>query len=124
MKKLFLFLVIPLIACLPGPEPPPADGGAGGDGGSGGADGCVAEPGWHAEPNALGSWDWDCDGVEELRWTEHGSCDPVTCELVEGWSSPIGLAPCGLGARWVGDCVPFPGGMCGTEPGDRTQECR
>ena len=71
-------------------------------------------------PTSSGSWDWDCNSVEERRWLDVGSCSgSVVCDLVEGWSESV--AACGESAMWVTSCS---GLTCDESGIARTQTCR
>jgi len=42
-----------------------------------------------------GEWDYNCNGVEELRWTELSYCDPNTMEQPDGWYYDTVVPACG-----------------------------
>ncbi len=93
--------------------------------------------GWHASDRGDGSFDYDCDGAEERRWTDEVgctvtvACDPeeptdctVTCTLdQEGWSTSP--PACGSSGFWVTGCVEDQNALSCTYAGTtETQECR
>lgn len=75
---------------------------------------------WATLPRSDGSWDWDCNGVEERQWLDVGSCSgSLFCEATEGWSG--GVAGCGETALWVSGCS---GLSCDESGVARVQTCR
>jgi hypothetical protein len=81
-----------------------------------------------------GSFDYDCDGTEELRWTMVGNCaldrtDGVGCDFAPGWEVRT-VPDCGVRTPFLEDssqCVfedrPL-GGRCTATPLFRRQECQ
>ena len=78
------------------------------------------------------SWDYNCDGEEELRYDAFGTCtyDPITgdCAMTEGWVGSSGgtMPGCGVFGSWLGGCT-FDGSTGTCEPGaasSRMQTCR
>jgi hypothetical protein len=73
------------------------------------------------------SFDYNCDGTEEQRWTTMGSCSTGSdgsCVGTEGWH---GSTPpdCGVNHYWMGTCSRSSGGTGCTAPSTmRVQECR
>ncbi|MEC7520180.1 MAG: hypothetical protein VYE22_09965 [Myxococcota bacterium] len=44
-------------------------------------------PGWRTVDRGDGSFDWNCDGVEELQYPDHATCEPATSDGTgEGWT--------------------------------------
>ena len=75
---------------------------------------------WASLSRSDGSWDWDCNGVEERRWLDVGSCSgSVVCGFTEGWSG--GVAECGENTLWITGCS---GLTCEESGSARTQTCR
>ena len=76
------------------------------------------------------SFDYNCDGTEERRWTTMGSCTRATdgtCVGVNGWMGGSGGGPpaCGASGSWMGSCTSGgTGSMCIASGTSRTQECR
>ncbi|MDI7269410.1 MAG: hypothetical protein QME96_15590, partial [Myxococcota bacterium] len=70
----------------------------------------------------VGSFDYNCDGTEERRWTATGgNCIWRTGDCIEtvGWQG--GTAPrCGQAGAWVDECDSF----CRPVALTRIQECR
>ena len=78
-----------------------------------------------------GSYDYDCDGIEERRYGVWGSCQLVStgCDYYPGWSN--GNVPsCGLYRDWITACElqfePYGGATCIEidEPSPRIQTCQ
>jgi len=73
-------------------------------------------------PDSVQSFDYNCDGEIEQRWTEHGLCDG-SCTLHEGWQNDT--APeCGHTAAFVSGCNLFMGNCTMTIDAFRRQQCR
>jgi len=73
-------------------------------------------------PDSVLSFDYNCDGEAEQRWTEGGFCDG-SCTLHEGWQHDE--APgCGQTAAFVSGCNSFLGTCTMTIDGFRRQPCR
>ena len=81
---------------------------------------------WFPAPRDCGdvvSFDYDCDGVEEPRWTDTGggcSISGLDCLSTLGWEG-TGVPACGSTARWVQGCLVV---TCIASIVNRTQECR
>lgn len=64
-----------------------------------------AHPGqkrWFSEPRSGGSYDYDCNGSNERRWTDSGKCINSCHDARRGW---VGGEPkCGAGGTWLVDC--------------------
>jgi hypothetical protein len=87
--------------------------------------------------NACGSYDRNCDGDAEKRWTYNAECESpysVTelCGVgVSGWYSPSDPS-CGSSGTWLTDCSYNDGGSwwdpsddyCELDTSSKTQECR
>ena len=75
-----------------------------------------------------GSYDYDCDGVEERRYGVVGSCQVVAtgCNAILGWSN--GSVPsCGTSRDWVTACefqFEFTGSTCVEDTTPRIQTCQ
>lgn len=110
-------------------------GGSGGEQGGGGALPCSfdcydtnadAHPGqtaWFETNRGDGSFDYNCDGIEEPEWPDHGSCYVMSGQcgpFTEGWYSSSAPA-CGESGSWLTSCVAM-GAGCVTEA--RIQACR
>ena len=91
--------------------------------------------GWFDKANKCGSWDYNCSGKAEKRWTVKANagnkCSGFTCECYanpEGWP---GAAPaCGVSGSWVYDftwdgsfTIPFVNACTKKEYKPRTQQC-
>jgi hypothetical protein len=83
-----------------------------------------------SQPRADGSFDWNCDGLEEIRWDRFGRCNPSPfCSLAESqggsavfsWLTEI--PECGTEALFLTGCPLVPGG-CGRFFEPRVQSCR
>jgi|6_EtaG_2_1085325.scaffolds.fasta_scaffold00078_9 hypothetical protein len=60
-------------------------------------------PGWRTMDRGDGSFDWNCDGVEELQYPDHATCEPATSD--------------GTGGGWTRVCEePAPGGCIRLRP--------
>ena len=87
--------------------------------------------GWHdthyTTPSGTRSFDYDCSGTAEPRWTRQGmGCMSVAagCVLDDGWceSFPPGPNPaCGREGNW---CTCVSGATCRPQSEIRLQECR
>ena len=103
---------------------------------------CNTEP--LANPNATtfrtsartgcGGYDYDCDGMDERRYTAVNACQSSgTCFInracgneYDGWSG-ASIPNCGASANYLSNCVavPFCGGdICDSTSASRTQSCR
>lgn len=72
------------------------------------------------------SYDWNCDGTEERRWTGFGTdcgVGPGGGCTGDGWVGVDGVPPCGT-AQTYRRCVPSSSAGCVPREGPRTQECR
>ncbi len=75
-----------------------------------------------------GSFDWDCDGVEEPEYPSEASCaldtDKAECTGDPGWES--GVPACGVSGTWVEACggAASTDGSCGGKTTTLTQTCR
>jgi hypothetical protein len=59
--------------------------------------------GWATTAMGDGSWDWDCNGTDEVESTDLGSCgDWPSCGGTTGWRD--GIPACGETAAWQFDC--------------------
>jgi hypothetical protein len=74
-----------------------------------------------------GSFDYNCDTVEEQRWTVLGSCttgSDGSCVGTEGWHGST-VPDCGLNRYWMGPCTrSSTGTTCVSSSSMRVQECR
>lgn len=82
----------------------------------------------HGSPGGAPSFDWNCDGRPEPRWTGVGrTCVPDAAAgcTGDGWLMLDGAAPpCGVTGTWR-TCVASSGsGGCIPRDAPRTQECR
>ena len=84
--------------------------------------------GYATERNSRGSWDYNCNGQVDARYTETGvsvwdRCEPrgLSCDGVQGWSDAV-VPNCGQSAEFV-ICAPS-GGHCTRSRVTRTQACR
>ena len=83
-------------------------------------------------PTGCGSYDYDCNAVNELRWGRQGACRcsasndafcvSGTCELVEGWESSQ-IPACGATGIFIAECERAALG-CNVKTETRKQECR
>jgi hypothetical protein len=64
-----------------------------------------------------GGWDWNCDGVEKLKYPDRFSCDNIT----DGWNDKIGA--CGATEDWTTVHEGGPGQPCGIVLGSMQQLC-
>ncbi len=91
-----------------------------------------AHPGqtaFFASPRSDGTYDYNCDGKDELRWPIRGRCSD-DCKVVEGWAEVI--PPCGASADFITGCEALKksemaAGLtqkCKAQTDRRTQECR
>lgn len=72
------------------------------------------------------SFDYNCDGSPERRWTALGVCGDDGsggCDFAEGWQGGGSIPRCGTGAMYVTACRRM-GFSCQPTAGWRTQECR
>lgn len=73
------------------------------------------------------SFDYNCDGTEEQRYTTMGSCTTATdgsCVGTEGWSGSS-VPACGVNSYWMGVCTrTSTGTTCAAASSMRRQECR
>lgn len=93
-------------------------------------DGVAGRDGWSGEPRSNGSFDWNCDGVEELQHTEFATCpENGEPEITGGWSPyhQNSIPECGERSFW-GVLTFFHDGewQCRTVDGGRNmlQACR
>ncbi|MBW2262326.1 MAG: hypothetical protein JRG91_10170 [Deltaproteobacteria bacterium] len=100
----------------------------------------VVNPGitaYFVEPYTCGgygtpSYDYNCDGTEEQRYTAMGSCalDSITgtCTVTEGWLASGGVTTmpaCGETSSWMAGCMLDSYGDCVPSVGtSRIQTCR
>ncbi|MDQ3034417.1 MAG: putative metal-binding motif-containing protein [Myxococcota bacterium] len=78
-------------------------------------------PGWYTAPVGS-SYDYDCSGIAERRYTEVGggcSVSGGTCTRRRGWTTATAPA-CGMPGTWLEDCAPV---TCVPFTSSRTQEC-
>jgi cysteine-rich repeat protein len=83
------------------------------------------ETSWHDTPYACGatsSWDYNCDGEDELRYPSTGRCSFTTCEPTAGWW--LSVPDCGVIGTWLYDCDLAPMGRCTTDTVSFQQTCR
>ncbi|MBM4370690.1 MAG: hypothetical protein FJ098_03505, partial [Deltaproteobacteria bacterium] len=83
------------------------------------------QTGWFSTHRGDGSFDYDCSGSAEKRWTAvSGGCELFgdLCSGVPGWS---GSAPaCGAGGTWRDNCHwVFDWPPCRFDNASRTQQC-
>jgi cysteine-rich repeat protein len=81
----------------------------------------------HYCTSTYGSFDYNCDGTEQRRWSGIGSCTGSggVCAGTPGWESSTSGPPCGYSWHWITACTPDTStGECTAETIDRTQECR
>jgi len=79
--------------------------------------------GWYDTDRGDGSFDWNCDGIQEQEYTAVGSCASFLdfCAKTEGWRSSV--AACGTTDSWLSDCdIHFL--SCGENYDSRDQRCR
>jgi hypothetical protein len=72
------------------------------------------------------SWDYDCDTVEERRWTDAGRCQVESygvCSEVTGWTGDA-IPACGTAGTWLDECDWGSGGCVPLTTSARIQECR
>ena len=76
--------------------------------------------------NACFSYDWNCNGTNDLETNYTGECSGVTfsgCNAdPEGWVDEI--PSCGDSAEWIFDCSYDPPFSCDPDTGYQTQACR
>lgn len=77
---------------------------------------------YHCGPDSVLSFDYNCNGEDEPRWTERGFCDGA-CTLHEGWQGDD-VPDCGHTAAFVSGCSVFMGACTWTIDGFRRQPCR
>ncbi len=75
-------------------------------------------------PRPDGSWDWNCDGIEELQYPAAGKCvGPPNCSPQQGFYS---VPPCGGKGEKISYCLSYPY-YCGIQwesTNSSTQGCR
>jgi hypothetical protein len=79
------------------------------------------------DTSATPSFDYDCDGSEEERWTGTGTCSigyGYYCFTDHGWIGVEEIPDCGATARWLDDCDHGTGGCHATDYSMQCQECR
>ncbi len=74
-------------------------------------------------PNACGSYDWNCDSVDEKKWTRQGSCSDYLCSTTKGWRYSTD-PECGESDSWLEDCDRGFSISCSKDYIPKTQECR
>jgi len=95
-------------------------------------DACPTHTSFHSSDRGDGSYDYNCDGAQEKRWTTvSDSCSWFSdfgCSATNGWS---GSAPgCGSGGTWKETCyystsgAPWDWGCYWASSTSRTQTCR
>jgi cysteine-rich repeat protein len=72
--------------------------------------------------DSVQSFDYNCNGEDEQRWTESGFCDG-SCTLHEGWQHEA-VPGCGQTAAFVSGCNVFMGNCVMTIDAMRRQPCR
>lgn len=78
---------------------------------------------WHSVPRSDGSWDYDCNGVEELEYPTAGKCAQPGCVLQQGFYK---VPPCGGAGEKIAWCK-VNGYSCTTQyesSGSSKQRCR
>jgi len=78
---------------------------------------------WQSVPRTDGSWDYDCDGLEELEYPSAGKCAQPGCVLQQGFYK---VPPCGGAGEKIAWCAPN-GLSCTTQyesSGSSKQRCR
>ena len=113
-----------LVQCLCGPSPPYTSLN-GDDCHDGNPFAWPGATGFHEQHRGDGSFDYDCDGSEEVETTDLGSCGVDQWGLCyleqEGW---VGGAPgCGVVGNWLSNCFGIEA-YCQQMVSLRTQACR
>ncbi len=95
-------------------------------------DACPTHTSFHSSDRGDGSYDYNCDGSQERRWTtESDSCaffSDLGCSAANGWN---GSSPsCGNTGTWREECYysssgwPWEWGCYWASSASRTQTCR
>jgi len=87
----------------------------------GNADAHPGQPDFFPSDRGDGSFDYDCDGQEELEWTDTFACTPGVCYMTSaGWTN--GTPSCGATSDWGYECTGM--AVCSTTTESRQQGCK
>jgi large repetitive protein len=88
----------------------------------GNADANPAQAGYFTTDRGDGSYDYDCNGVNDAQYTSAGSCGGwPACTTYAGWTSHV--RACGVTANYITSCNTSLG-ACSETTESRTQACR
>ena len=83
-----------------------------------------AQTGFFSEPDGAGSYDYNCDGIEEQQHSTtawcNGDANGTGC-VGDGWA--LGVPGCGTSGL-LAHCTPYLGLVCGPVPSPDVQRCR
>jgi hypothetical protein len=82
----------------------------------------ITSTSWYTNNRGDGSFDYNCDGSQDRRYTAGGGCGSwPTCNVSNGWA---GSTPsCGTSAAWVSSCATEVWFTCTENTTPRSQEC-